>query len=163
MAPKRYEKWISGDGLTKVGGWARDGLTLDEIAHNIGISRASLYKWMDRFPEFAKAINKGREVVDIQVENALLKKALGYDYTEEIKERKHINGKPQMVVTRVVTKHVPPDTTAQIFWLKNRRPDRWKEKQSLELSSQKDDMERMDEILEQMGMLDEQADSVPEV
>ena len=118
---------------------------------------------MDKFPEFAKAINKGREVVDIHVENALLKKALGYDYTEEVKERKHINGKPQMVVTKVVTKHVPPDTTAQIFWLKNRRPDRWKEKQSLELSSQKDDMERMDKILEQMGMLDEQADSVPEV
>ena len=66
--------------------------------------------------------------MDIQVENALLKRALGYDYTEEKVEVSEKDGRK---VTQTV-KHVAPDTTAQIFWLKNRRPDRWRDKPAAE-------------------------------
>ena len=69
--------------------------------------------------------------------HALLKRALGYDYTEERVEVSKENGKKSVKTTQTV-KHVPPDTTAQIFWLKNRRPDRWRDKQQLEHSGSVD-------------------------
>ena len=75
--------------------------------------------------DFADALKKGKEDVDIQVENALLKRALGYEYNETTQE---LSGFGQMRVTKIVTKQVIPDTTAQIFWLKNRRSDKWKNK-----------------------------------
>ena len=86
--------------------------------------RQTLYDWKNKFPEFSEAIKKGKEIVDIQVENALLKRALGYEYMEE---RVEISEKDGRKVIQTV-KTVIPDTTAQIFWLKNRRPDRWRDK-----------------------------------
>ena len=126
----KYEKWLEADGLKKLEGWARDGLTDEQIAHNIGIARKTLIEWKQRFGDIGDALKKGKEVVDIEVENALLKRALGYDY-EEVKTETE-NG----VVTKVttITKQVVPDVTAQIFWLKNRRPDRWRDKQQIEHS-----------------------------
>ena len=129
-----YDDWLTDDGLNQIQGWARDGLTNDQIAHNIGISGRSFAEWISRFPSISSALKKGKAPVDIEVENALLKRALGYDYEETIKEieptgKTDENGKPifkQHVKT--VTKHMPPDTTAQIFWLKNRRPGRWRDK-----------------------------------
>ncbi len=84
--------------MTLLEGWARDGLTDAQIASNIGINTATLYDWKKRYSELNNALKKGKEVVDYAVENALLKKALG------------------------------GDVTAMIFWLKNRRPDKWREK-----------------------------------
>lgn len=94
----KYEDFLERGGLTLVAGWARDGLTDDQIAHNIGISRSTMCNWKDRHIEFLDAIKKSKEVVDYEVENALF--------------------------TRAMT----GDTTAQIFWLKNRRPDKWRDK-----------------------------------
>lgn len=105
-------------------GWARDGLIDEQIAANIGIAPATLYEWKNRFPEISDTLKKGKEVVDIMVENALLKRALGYEYDETSK--KYENG--LLTETKIVKKQVIPDTTAQIFWLKNRRPDRWRDK-----------------------------------
>lgn len=124
MARGKYEYWLTEDGLTLLEGWARDGLTDEQIANNIGITAKTLYEWKNRYREICKALKKGKEVVDIQVENALLKRALGYDYQEERIEKSEKDG------TKVVQtlKHIPPDTTAQIFWLKNRRPDKWRDK-----------------------------------
>ena len=85
-------------------GWARDGLIDEQIAHNMGINKATLYDWKKKYPDISDALKEGKEVVDIQVENALLKNAL--------------NG----------------NITAQIFWLKNRRPDKWREKREVEVS-----------------------------
>src|SRR5690554_4367555 len=78
----KYHDWLTEEGLTKLEGWARDGLTDEQIAHNIGIAVGTLYDWKNRFSEFSEALKKGKEVVDIQVENALLKRALGYEYEE---------------------------------------------------------------------------------
>jgi len=94
----KYEYWRSPDGLTLLEGWARDGLTDEQIAHNCGITAKTLYEWKNKFGDIREAIKKGKEVVDYEVENALLGKALG------------------------------GDTTAQIFWLKNRKPDKWRDK-----------------------------------
>ena len=116
------------DGLLMIQGWARDGLIDEQIAHNMGIKRQTLYEWENRFPDIADAIKKGKAPVDIQVENALLKRALGYEYEETITEVEELAGGHQKKHIRKVTKHCPPDTTAQIFWLKNRRPDRWRDK-----------------------------------
>lgn len=98
MARGKFEYWLTKDGLTLLEGWARDGLTDDQISEKIGINRTTLYDWKKKFSDISNALKKGKEVVDYQVENALLDKALG------------------------------GDTTAQIFWLKNRRPDKWRDK-----------------------------------
>lgn len=136
MATGKYKDWITEDGLSRLTAWARDGLTDEQIAHNCGINPATLYTWKSKYPEINKALKKGKEVVDIEVENALLRRALGYQYTEVTRERKLIKD-PQtdemvskLITTKEVVKEVAPDTTAQIYWLNNRRPDRWRAKPS---------------------------------
>lgn len=236
MAKGKYEKWIKPDGLLLLEGWAKDGLTDEQIAHNMGISRKTLAQWKKKHSVIGDTLKKGKEVVDYEVENALLKRALGYEYKEIIKERinddsqkqRHkgdvkltekqweiiksyfnkeccycgkksdltkdhikplINGGKMvmsnivpcckncnsskkdnemlswyqrqsfydmnrakkifdyvtfamtisnlfedckednnLIVTKEVIKYSHPDTTAQIFWLKNRRPDKWRDK-----------------------------------
>ncbi|MGI8381675.1 transposase [Priestia megaterium] len=134
MAKGKYEKWITEEGLVLLEGWARDGLTDEQIAHNVGVSRSTLNDWKKKYPDISDALKKGKEVVDLQVENALLKRALGYAY-EEVTEESQWNEKAkryELVVTKRVRKRQAPDTTAQIFWLKNRRPDKWRDKQDVE-------------------------------
>lgn len=134
MARKgKYEDWITPEGLLKVEGWARDGLTDEQIAANIGIRAGTLYDWKNRFSDFSEALKKGKEVVDRQVENALLKRALGYTYEETTREPvlNPDTGKVELTITKTVIKQVVPDTTAQIFWLKNRKPETWRDKREI--------------------------------
>lgn len=121
----KYEKWLEQEGLLLIEGWARDGLTDEQIAGNMGVSRSTLNSWKDKYPDILDALKKGKEIVDRQVENALLKRALGYEY-EEIKEKYEFGELSERTVTK---KQVAPDTTAQIFWLKNRKPKDWRDKQ----------------------------------
>ncbi len=104
MAKGKYDKWLKPEGLLLLEGWARDGLTDEQISNNIGISRSTLAEWKKKYEDIADTLKKGKEVVDYQVENALLRNA------------------------------IKGDTTAQIFWLKNRRPDKWRDKRDLEHS-----------------------------
>lgn len=124
MAKGKYQRWLEPDGLILLEGWAREGLTDEQIAANCGITASTLYDWKNRFEQISESLKKGKEVVDIQVENALLKRALGYEYIEERIEVSEKDGKKVIQATKTVI----PDTTAQIFWLKNRRPDRWRDK-----------------------------------
>ena len=80
MAKGKYEYWLTSEGLLLLEGWARDGLTDEQIAHNMGISRSTLNQWKEKYPDISDTLKKGKEVVDRQVENALLKRALGYHY-----------------------------------------------------------------------------------
>lgn len=98
MAKGKYEYWRTTDGLILLQGWARDGLTDEQIAHNMGIRRTTLYDWKNKYPDINDALKNGKEIVDYEVENALLKRAK------------------------------QGDVTAQIFWLKNRRPEKWRDK-----------------------------------
>ena len=130
----KYKEWLEPVGLLKIEAWARDGLINEQIAHNIGIRRETLSEWAKKYPNISNALKRGKEVPDIEVENSLYKRAVGYNYTETTKELKlnPSTGKFEMMITKEVTKHVVPDTTAEIFWLKNRKPDVWKDKQEVQ-------------------------------
>lgn len=142
MAKGKYEYWLTPEGLLKLEGWARDGLTDEQIAENMGISRSTLNAWKDKYSDISDTLKKGKEVVDRHVENALLKRALGYKYDEVTVE----GG----VETKRVTKEVVPDTTAQIFWLKNRKRESWADRQNIELSQPIDEsIKEMEEYFEQ--------------
>lgn len=237
----KYKDWLTDEGLLKLEGWARDGLTDEQIAINIGIRRTTLYDWKKKYSDISDALKKGKEVIDRQVENALFKSAIGYEYIEVTKERiidtgqkKRHDGESELteeeweislayfnghcaycdkqssmtkdhldplknggklsfnnvipacqscnsskkdnqwlswyqkqkfynkerakkiseyiqftlvfpknekkdddgklIVTKEVTKFIKPDTTAGIFWLKNRKPDVWRDKKETELS-----------------------------
>lgn len=136
MAKGKYQEWLLPEGLLKIEGWARDGLVDKQIAENIGITEQTLNVWKKNYPSFSESLKRGKEVVDRQVENALLKRALGYEYDEITKElcADATTGTTKLVVTKVVTKQVVPDTTAQIFWLKNRKPADWRDKRDVDLS-----------------------------
>lgn len=113
--------------MLKIEGWARDGLTEEQIAKNMGITRSTLSEWKKKYPDISDTLKKGKDVIDRQVENALLKRALGYEY-EEIKKVYEGDKLKEKTITK---KMVVPDTTAQIFWLKNRKPDKWRDKQEV--------------------------------
>lgn len=148
MAKGKYHKWLEPEGLLKIESWARDGLIDEQIAKNMGISKTTLYDWEKRFPAFSNALKKGKEVVDIQVENALLKKALGYDYEES----KDTYKDGVLVESIVYKKHVFPDTTAMIFWLKNRMPSKWRDKQ--DINANVNTNVRIEDYLKENGKLD---------
>lgn len=130
MAISKITEWQTKDKLILLTAWARDGLTDEQIAKNIGISRQTLYKWKNDNIDILNALKKGKEVVDIEVENALLKKALGYKYDEVTYERVYDKDRQEYVKqeTKRVTKEVQPDPLSIFYWLKNRKPDKWKDK-----------------------------------
>ena len=119
-----YERDGWDEKLELIEGWARDGLIDEQIAEKMGIHVATLYEYKKKYPELSETLKKGKEIIDRQVENALLKRALGYDY-EETKVTMTDKGSKSKRIERT-TKHAQPDTTAQIFWLKNRKPDEWR-------------------------------------
>ena len=104
--------------------------TINEIAAALGVSKTSVYDWAHQHKEFAEAIARVRRLADAAVESALRKKAIGY--TVEIAEQRVT--KDGDVVDLKKDVHVPSDTAAASFWLKNRDPDRWSDKQKLEVS-----------------------------
>lgn len=114
MAKGKYQEWLEPEGLLRIEGWARDGLTDEQIARNMGINPATLYEWKKKYPKISKSLKRSKDVADRQVENALFENA--------------ING----------------NITAQIFWLKNRKPDKWRDKQEYE---DRTAIEKLDEIL----------------
>ena len=87
MAKGKYEYWLTDEGLLQIGGWAKSGLTDEQIAHNMGICRDTLIQWKKKFPDISYSLKVNKEVADIQVENALFKKALGYKVVDIIYER----------------------------------------------------------------------------
>lgn len=129
-----YKKWLEEDNLLRLEGWARDGLTDVQIAHNIGIHIGTLYEWKKRYHKFNDAIKRGKEVVDIIVENALLKSALGYRYDEVTSVRidDEASGKSEIVEVKRVTKDMAPNPTSLIFWLKNRKPEVWRDSKKVD-------------------------------
>lgn len=120
----KYTYWLTEEGLLLIEGWARDGLTDKQISKNIGISESTLNDWKKKFPEFSESLKQSKEIADRQVENALHKTALGFYYEEDMVTN-------QGDVVRV-KKYSKPNTTAQIFWLKNRKPANWRDKQEIE-------------------------------
>lgn len=119
MAKSKWEQVK--DKLTLVEGWARDGLTNQQIASNLGVGETTFYKIISEHPEVSEVLKKGKEVVDYEVENALLKNALD------------------------------GNITAQIFWLKNRKPKQWKDKVNIESEANQETLKKLDEVLNNIG------------
>ena len=134
MARAKYKEWLEPDSLVKLEAWARDGLIDEQIAHNIGINPKTLYDWKNKYLPIRNALKRGKEVVDFEVENALLKRALGYEY-EEVKQiiEKDETGRERKRIEKTV-RQIVPDVTAQIFWLKNRKPQEWRDRKETEIS-----------------------------
>lgn len=151
MAKGKYQHWLTKEGLIKIEGWARDGLSEEQIARNMGISRSTLKEWKIRYPAIMARIKKGREVVVRELENALIKRALGYETTEEISELRYDKeqGKEVMKVTRTTKKTVPPDVGALAFALKNMAADKWRDRQDVEVSGLSGEQSKLYELLEQ--------------
>ena len=118
LAKGKYQKWLLKENLLLLEGWARDGLTDEQIAKNMGISAKTLWDWKNKHSNICNALKKGKEVVDYEVENALLSSAL------------------------------EGNTTAQIFWLKNRRPDKWRDKQKEDTDTTA--LNKLDNILKEI-------------
>ena len=97
--PSKYETHVA-PRLEEIKDWVRNGATDEEVAQRLGISRSTFCEYKNGFSEFSDTLKETKEIVDSQVENALLQNAL------------------------------KGNITAQIFWLKNRRPDKWREKLS---------------------------------
>jgi len=108
---------------------ARQGCTNAQIAEALGYSATYFYEVIRLHPELAEALKESKQEVDLRVEGALYRRALGYTYeeTREVVELDVKKNVPRVVRREKVTKTVLPDTTAQIFYLKNRLPDRWRD------------------------------------
>lgn len=137
MAKKKYNERTFPRRAEK---YAREGLIDIQIAVKLGIHISTYYDYQNDYPEFSEAIKRGKSVIDNEVEAALLKRALGFEYDElktEFLEDENGNkdgdkikttkvGKKKRVTKTI--KQIVPDTTAAIFWLKNRRPKDWRDK-----------------------------------
>lgn len=137
MAQGKYKAWLEPDNLLRLQAWARNGLTDEQIAHNMGAAVGTLYAWKQKYPEISEALKRGKEVVDIEVENVLLQRARGYDYEEVTRELRYDKETEteRMVVVKRVKKHMAPDVTAIIFWLKNRLPEDWRDKKDVNMQA----------------------------
>ena len=118
VAKGKYQRWLTPEGLLLLEGWARDGLTDEQIAQKMGVGYSTLQTWKSKYQDIQDTLKKGKDVVDYQVENALLSSALD------------------------------GNTTAQIFWLKNRRPDKWRDKQKEEADNTA--LDKLDGILREI-------------
>jgi hypothetical protein len=107
------------------------GATDKDLAGFFEVSEQTLNNWKKRHPEFLESLKEGRALADANVGMRLYERAMGYSHPED--KIFNDNGSPLIVPT---TKHYPPDTTAAIFWLKNRRPDLWRDKQEHEHSGE---------------------------
>lgn len=139
----KYHEWLTKEGLTLIKGWAKDGLTDEQIATNIGITTTTLYDWKKKYADFSDALKKGKETSDYEVENALFKSATGYEYEERKEVQEVVDGVMRKKV-EITRKQVPPNATSAIFWLKNRKPDKWRNKQAIEISKLQAEIKKLE-------------------
>ena len=162
MARAEYKKWQEPDNLIKLQGWARDGLTNEQIAQKIGVRRETISVWCSKYPNIANALKKGKEVVDIEIENSLISTMKKHtvttttykmvkkdefnlkaerakfvnvyklDHPEASKQEiliataENVDVYEKIPISKTVTE-VDPNVSAAIFWLKNRRPDKFRD------------------------------------
>lgn len=154
-AKPKYTEWLTPDGLLRIEGWARDGLSLAQIAHNVGVADSTFRRWKEENEALSAAIKRGNAPVDLEVENAMLKSALGHKETVrkaiKVKTEKQKVGEGKIVEEHIEyvdeEVYIPPQVVAQIFWLKNRRPDKWKDKVEQTVITEVEDLTPLVEML----------------
>jgi len=118
MARAKYKYWLTAAGKTLLEGWARDGLTDEQMSKKMGISRKTLSAWKVKYSELNEALQTGKEVADYAVERSLYRNA------------------------------VSGDVTAQIYWLKNRKREKWRDRPDV---TAEETLKRLDEVLVKIG------------
>lgn len=116
-------------GIAKVA--TKLGATDREVAEAIGVDEATVKRWMQKHPEFCASVKVGKAEADDRVEQSLYRRATGYTFNSE---KLFAPAGSREVLRAPVLEHVPPDPTSMIFWLKNRRPKDWRDKQEVEHS-----------------------------
>lgn len=133
MAKSKATPWLTEEGLLKVEGWARSGLTDKEIAQNIGVSKPTFYEWVKKYPNFSDSISRGKADSLELAERMVFEHIRGFEYEEtETSIVQDNQGNEQKKVTKKRKKALPNDRMLQ-FYLRNRYPDLWNGKGSLEI------------------------------
>lgn len=130
---------------------AEAGYTDIQMVEEFGIGRTTFYRWKKDFPDFRDAIRIAKEEPDNQMERSLYHSGNGFEYFEEVpikvKDIEYDQGRKVKETERVevvqVKRTVPPNSTAQIFWLKNRRPDLWRDKKEIDVNPHEDWIARL--------------------
>lgn len=139
MANGKWQQWVEPENLERITNWAANGLTYAEMAKNMQVHPYTLQRWMEAHCEICEAIKRGRMLAVEVVENALFKRATGMvledtveEFKGELRDGKPANG---TVLKRTTKRSVPPDTGALIFYLKNRMPDRYSDRRTMEVEA----------------------------
>lgn len=155
---ERKKFWLSDDGIQLVAGWRREGASFERVAYLIGITESTLRKWRSLEPKMEAAIQQTDDLVNAMVENALLRRALGYSTVEVDEEL--VEG--EMRVVRRRERHVPPDTKACLSWLYSRRADRWRAQQA-PLDASSEEIAAVRDVLVTIATTATEAQALPEV
>lgn len=145
----KYKDWLEPEKLILLEGWARSGLSNQQIADNIGIAEKTFYEWINKHSKISESIKKGKEVADFEVENAMYKAAMGYE-VEEVKTTFEDTDNGQRKRIEKTKKYIAPNVTAQIFWLKNRKSDEWRDRVEQHIDANVT-TNKLDDILKQLG------------
>ena len=128
----KYEEWLTQEGLLRVMGWAREGLSDGEIAGRMEISASTFREWRRKHAELAWALRRGRAPLDVEAENALLKAAMGYTVTlrkpfklKQVTTQGGARTETERIEYADEQVHVPAKPTAGIFLLRNRGEEGW--------------------------------------
>lgn len=121
----KYQEWLQPERLEQITNWAANAYTNKEIAQSMGVRPQTFYDWMNRFPEFSDAIKKGRQLSVQAIENRFFQNAYGMlEETTEIIEEDQVFENGRWIAkkrhVRKTTRKIPPNTAAQIFFLKNK-------------------------------------------
>lgn len=148
MAKGKYHEWLEPDNLLLLEGWKREGLSDEDIAKNMGIATSTLYNWLNKYVEISEALKRGREVSYYIAENAFFKRLTGYTYVETKETQSSSDGAVSKTVTKT-KKHIPPDVGALIFYLKNARADKWRDRREYDVNA--DSMNKLDQVLDRLN------------
>lgn len=166
----KYAEWLTDDGLLLIRGWARDGLTEKQIAQErMHIAYSTFNEWKKRFPELSEALKKSKSYVDAELEETAFDHANGKVFVKETVtdiqyEGVDENGNPIEVSrhTREIIRQVPPNATMQIFLMKNRVPEKYREKREEQIQVTNADYSLLDGISKSVTVPDGDPEGDPD-
>lgn len=133
MARGKYHEWLTDEGLTLLKDWAMDGLTDEQLMDKMDVSSTTFYRWQNEHREIREALKKGKTYADAKVKQSLFELTQPKIIEEESKEIRASEDGTRTEIIRKTKRYREADIRAIIFWLKNRQPDQWRNKELLEI------------------------------